>query len=304
MSFFDIFRKQKKEAENLAPEENVNPEIKEEILRLMKNSIVMETDNRTEGLKPDASKIGGKPFLPADFIWPSFADKEDDAAHPLSFFCQLNLSELNSFDKDGLLPKKGILSFFYDCEAFCWGFDPEDKGAARVFYFEDTTDFVAADIPKALCEDYAIPEIAVKFKVEKSYPKFEEFGMHSNKECDWDSYDSVLASLGVDTDKDPEGHKILGYADVIQDEMLSECERVSRGMYCGNAESYRNTPEDEHADIIEKAKDWTLLLQLGTIEKEDFEWMFGDCGMLYYYIRKDDLAEKRFENMPFIVQCG
>lgn len=304
MSLFDIFRKQKKEPENPAPEENVNPEIKEEILRLMKNSIVMETDNRTEGLTPDASKIGGKPFLPADFIWPSFADKGDDEVHPISFFCQLNLSELKSFDKDGLLPEKGLLSFFYDCEAFCWGFDPEDKGAARVFYFEDTTDFILTDIPEDLCEDYTIPEIAINFRKEKSYPKFEEFGMHSNKKCDWDSYDSVLASLGVDTDKDPEGHKILGYADVIQDEMLSECERVSRGMYCGDAESYRNTPEEEWVDIIEKAKDWTLLLQLGTIEKEDFEWMFGDCGMLYYYIRKEDLAEKRFENMHFIVQCG
>lgn len=304
MSIFDFFNKQKKEKEVPASTKNDISEIKKEILRLTKNSIIMEADNRTKSLRPDSSKIGGKPFLPVDFVWPIFTDKADNETRPLSFFCQLNLSELAPFDKEKLLPEKGILSFFYECESFCWGFDPEDKGAARVFYFEDTSDFIAFDVPEDLNEDYTIPEIAVKFKTEISYPRFEEFGIHSDIECDWDSYDNILASLGVNIDQDPEGHKILGYADIIQDEMLSECERIGRGLSCGDSESYKNTPADVSADITDKAKEWTLLLQLGTIEKGDFEWMFGDCGMLYYYIKKDDLAEKRFENMQFSVQCG
>lgn len=108
---------------------------------------------------------------------------------------------------------------------------------------------------------------------------------------------------GLGLMKGIERHKVLGYADIIQGEMLSECERVSRGVYCGKPESYQNIPEDEAADITNKAKEWSLLLQLGTIVKDDFKWMSGDCGMLYYYIKKEDLAEKRFDNIWFSVQC-
>ena len=75
-------------------------------------------------------------------------------------------------------------------------------------------------------------------------------------------------------------------------------------MYCGNAESYQNTPDDVKASINACIKDWTLLLQLETLETDDWEWMWGDCGMLYFYIKKQDLAEKRFKNTWFSLQCG
>ena len=47
-----------------------------------------------------------------------------------------------------------------------------------------------------------------------------------------------------------------------------------------------------------------MLLQLSTLEKEEWELMWGDCGMLYFYIRRQDLAQKRFENAWFSLQCG
>lgn len=291
MSFFDFFRKK-------------NPALQAELQRLKKNAITMETEIPEGELPPDACKIGGKPFLPPDFVWPEFAGKEDGISRPLSFFCQLNLSELAPMDSEKLLPASGILSFFYECESFSWGFDPKDKGAARVFYFADTTGFVPFDIPQTLDEAYVMPELAVTFNAGSSYPMFEEFEIHSDMECDWEEYDRVLGKLGIDTEEEAEEHKILGYADIIQDEMLTECERVTRGLYCGGPESYANTPATEAADIQEKAKEWTLLLQLSTIQKGDFEWMFGDCGMLCYYIRKEDLAEKHFEHTWFSLQCG
>ncbi len=48
---------------------------------------------------------------------------------------------------------------------------------------------------------------------------------------------------------------------------------------------------------------WQLLLQLDTVRKDDFELMFGDCGRIYFYIRKDDLKARRFENVWLILQC-
>lgn len=292
MSIFNIFKKKG------------NPQIAAEARKLARNQIRMETDASVKAIRPDGSKIGGRPYLPADFVWPTFTGGEDSVSRPLSFFCQINLVEVKAYDKENLLPDSGMLYFFYECESFCWGFDPEDKGAAKVIYYEDITGFAPRDIPTDLAEEYIMPEMAVKFVAETSYPRYEELEIHSNLECDWEDYDAALAKLGVNTDEDPEGHKLLGYADVIQNEMLSECERVVRGLYCGGDRGDRNTAEADDADIQEKAKEWTLLLQLGTIEKDDFEWMFGDCGMLYYYIKKEDLAVKRFENIWFSLQCG
>lgn len=298
MSIFDILKKKQ------PPLKTDNSYIKSEINRLIKNEIIMEVDDGLEELSPDACKIGGKPFLPDDFLWPTFTSTEDHVTRPLSFFCQLNLSEVAELDNENLLPDHGLLAFFYECESFCWGFDPKDKGAAKVYYFEDTTGFKPFDIPKELDEMYIMPELGIQLKMEKSVPSFEELEMHSNLTCDYDEYENAINELDENIEIFYEGHKILGYADVIQGEMLTDCERASRGLYSGDPESFQNTPDDVKVDIQNKANQWMLLLQLSTIEKDDFEWMFGDCGMLYFYIKKEDLVNKRFENSWFSVQCG
>ena len=45
-------------------------------------------------------------------------------------------------------------------------------------------------------------------------------------------------------------------------EMLTEAERVSRALYCGDPESYNNTPKDVEEDINRHAADWMLLYPL------------------------------------------
>ena len=287
MSIFDFFNKKS----NSVPEGLV--------AKLAKNEIVMSVDTDPGVIPGHASKLGGKPWLPRDFQWPVY---ESDKIRPLSFLCQINLEEVSPYDRDRVLPGKGMLYFFYECDAFCWGFDPEDKGCARVFYFEDTDGFAPMELPEDLETAYAVPEMAVRFQAQPSYPKYEELEHHSSLECDWEKYDEALEKLGVDMDA--ENHKLLGYADIIQNEMLSECERVTRGIYCGDPSGYQDASEDEEASILRSAKDWTLLLQLTTLEKEDWEWMWGDCGMLYFYIKRQDLAARRFENAWFSLQCG
>ena len=283
-----------------------NRKLQDVIKSLERTEILLVPDEDGEVQRPDATKIGGKPYLPADFRWPVFTSSEDQTTRPLSFFCQINLAEVKPYDRENLLPDRGLLSFFYECESFCWGFDPQDRGAARVFWF-DTTDAdscVPFEIPGEIAGHHVIPEIALQLQERKSYPQYEEFGIHSDLDCDWEDYDRLLEELGVLSDTDPEDHKLLCYADIIQDEMLTECERVSRDLSCGGPECYANTPKDVAADIARHAADWTLLLQLSTITKGDFEWMFGDCGMLYFYIRKEDLAARRFDKAAFSLQCG
>lgn len=278
----------------------------DEILNtLVKNEIsvkVYRSENSSDILK---SKFGGRPAATPDFEWPRFEAENFDnesANRPLSFLCQINLEEISSFDKDGLLPKKGLLLFFYEQESMRWGFDPEDNGCSRVYYFEDTDALLPSDFPEDLKEEYRVKEYTLTFGCQNSYPSFEELECHSNTECDWDDYDGAVENKGYEIVC--ERHKLLGYADLIQGEILTECERTVRGLYCGDPQSYENTPEDVTKDIERKASDWVLLFQMASICDSDYELMFGDLGNLYFYIRKQDLKERNFDNVWLVLQCG
>ena len=73
-----------------------------------------------------ASKFGGRPHLPAGFAWPWYHGEtlyydgknftKVSVHRPLSFLCQIDLAEAAPLDKTGLLPKSGLLSFFYELE--------------------------------------------------------------------------------------------------------------------------------------------------------------------------------------------
>ena len=125
---------------------------------LKKNEITISTKFNNNSEIVDKSKIGGKPYLPKDFTWPYYQEL------PLSFLAQINLEEVSSLDKDKLLPDKGMLYFFYELETQEWGYSPQDKGCAKVFYFENTTNFTLINFPEDMEDYYKIPEFKVNFK--------------------------------------------------------------------------------------------------------------------------------------------
>ena len=287
-------------------ENTTNNELWEILTALKRNEIEISLNTKNKKINPNASKIGGKPFLPKDFVWPYFYGESYDDGwgnRPLSFICQINIDEAKIYDKENLLPEKGMLYFFYESASQPWGFDTKDAGCARVFYYESTEGFEALDFPEELGEEFRLKEIAVKFSGKDSYPTFEEFDVYSDFDCDWDEYDEMLEELGIDTEE-MEKSKLLGYANLVQGEMLTECERTSRGLYCGDHESYVNTPEEVQNDIAAHAKDWVLLCQICSFYSGDFELMFGDCGMIYFYIKKEDLKNKNFDKIWLVLQCG
>jgi len=243
-----------------------------------------------------SSKIGGKPAVPEGFVWPCYEDT------PLSFMAQINLKDVANLDKDNLLPKSGVLSFFYELDSMKWGYAPKDKGSARVFYFPDEAALTSAEFPDEL-EDYIqIPEYSVKFKAHISLPE------SIDDEYDVNEYDECCEELGYEYDDDGERTKLLGYPDVIQNPMEEECETVSRGYSQGNPEDDKKIPESEKDDIKSKADEWIPLFQMGTIcdedSDDDYELMFGDGGHIYFWIRKNDLAECNFDNIWLILQCS
>ena len=81
--------------------------------------------------------------------------------------------------------------------------------------------------------------------------------------------------------------------------MELECQLASNGVYCGNAVF----PEQEKVKALEAgAADWRLLLQIDTDEAGP-GWMWGDVGRIYFWIRHQDLAARRFADVWLILQC-
>ncbi len=278
---------------------------------ILRNAVLLKRKKSAKEPSLGTSKIGGIPHLPIGFEWPYYkgeAYNGKSANLPLSFIAQIDLAALSSFDKDNMLPKSGYLYFFYDIVSQKWGFDPKDMGCARVYYFDVTADQLhETPLPEEHEEDARVPLSLVSFKTIEELPSYEEFCELTDTDrfgddFDWDYYDEAVEEEIKLFDYSPdEVCKLLGYADIIQDSMIGECARVTSGLYCGDAEGYKNISEECEAAIAADTKSWTLLAQFGTLSDEI---MFGDCGCIYFYIRKEDLEAKRFDRVWLCLQCG
>jgi uncharacterized protein YwqG len=81
--------------------------------------------------------------------------------------------------------------------------------------------------------------------------------------------------------------------------MALECQLVTNGIYCGSPDGYRSA----QAQLLKAgAADWMLLLQLDT-DEDGPGWMWGDAGCLYFWLRRQDLAERRFDRVWAVLQC-
>ena len=92
--------------------------------------------------------------------------------------------------------------------------------------------------------------------------------------------------------------KLLGYPDVIQSSMEEQCAAITKG-FIGGIDS----PKKYREEVIKDSKDWILLFQMDTVETSDYELMFGDSGHIYFWIKKEDLKNKNFDNIWLILQC-
>jgi len=283
--------------------------LKEEMIRQARNAIRLDIKGKAPG-GVGSTKFGGTPDVPAGFIWPVFetATFEDDEVkpRPLAFLAQFNCAQLSPLDQEGLLPKTGLLSFFYELGSQRWGYDPEDQGCARVFWVQDTEGLSPASFPEDMEREYRLPEIGVAMRQEESYPDYEDLdhllqSSDSEVKLDLEEFEAAQAELGMDGEDD-NCSKLLGWADTIQGNITVECELVSRGYYLGGNRDL--PPEEVRAQAARTSiEDWQLLFQLDTVKRGRFELMFGDCGRIYFYIRKEDLRAGQFDRVWLSQQC-
>lgn len=303
MSVLDKLKKifTKKTTAEIVNDCNTDPEaLKEKYIELLRNCIGVEIAGHADG--KDLMRFGGMPHAPKDFEWPYFeTDSLDDStgtikSRPLAFLAQFDCSKFAAYDKDNLLPHTGILSFFYSIESNRWGFDPKDAGCARVYWFENVNELVLTPFSVDLAENYRFPSLAITLTLTNSYPDYESLP----EKYDSDEYEEFCEAFLPEDDENIT--KLLGWADTIQARMEPECELIGNGYYLGDG---RKNISQEVQDEAERTgwEKWQLLLQLDTVENDDFELMFGDSGRLYFWIRKEDLANRRFDRVWLILQC-
>lgn len=267
--------------------------VSESISKNIRNAIKLNTQKADEeAISIGETKIGGKPDVPIDFVWPQWNSRY------LSFIAQINLDEAAQYDLEKLLPSTGIIYFFYDSNQETWGFDPKDIGSWKVIYYSgNTSELKRIEFPKDMPQEGKFHACKVEIKSERSFPAWESVYIDELKftEKEQNAYFDFC-------EEQNEGsiiNKILGHPDQIQGDMQLECQLVSNGLYCGDASGYNDPKRKE----LEKGmKDWRLLLQIDSDENSGMMW--GDVGRIYFWIKSDDLAEKRFNKVWMNLQCS
>lgn len=274
-----------------------------------KNTIRLYPQEADEnGIAIGQTKIGGFPDLPPEITWPNesltnvitetkffffISKREESVSIPLSFIAQLNLREISPLDEDNLLPKSGMLYFFYSTEDYGWVGDQSDRSKFIVLYWDgDHSVLQRTDLPHNDHDVTPFKAAAVSIRQEISLPPLEHDVYDTMPEKDQDAFFDELSPYETI-------NKVLGYSDNIQGEMELDTELITNGLYTAYSADY-NSPGAKF--LAPNANDWQLLIQIDSNEQNEMSW--GDSGRLYFWIKKQDLLQKKFDNCWCWMQCS
>ena len=251
-----------------------------------------------------ASKFGGSPDLPSGFAWPEASDIKKPET--MEFVGQIRLSDLPGPLLEPV-PENGMLSFFTR-----WS-------EGRVFYFPEGTALQRTEGPHAQvapAQSGFWQNLRAEFKrrpnVRHTYRagslKFEAalspvdgnssmFEQLNHSEADSEAYFELCeAWRETDGAEVTLKHQMFGHASPVQNEMELECDFRRR-----NEKPRWDLPHDR---FVSAARDWVLLLQVDSDDgKTGPGWMWGDLGIVYFWIHRQDLADRAFDRVIAIEQC-
>jgi uncharacterized protein YwqG len=240
-------------------------------------------------LKIGASKIGGVPDLPPGANWPQWKGV------PQSFIAQIRLEDAQPYDVNKVLPPAGMLWFFYDATQETYGENPADRGGWFVlFKNDDLKGLQRASAPATLPAESRFKACSLHFAHEITLPQQPELEI---PHFDWtdeeqDHYEQLLSTFPDPADHAAIHHRLLGNSDTLQDDMRLQCQLTSHGVV---------DMDDPRVDELSKgAMDWQLLLQVDSDEHAGMRW--ANAGMLYYWIRQEDLRARQFDHTWLVLQ--
>lgn len=288
---FFLLDKTEKEFDKLLPEETSEEDTEEfglddkkvihytELLKSFSRDAIQislaQDDNAP--LPTGCSKYGGRPDVPADFQWP-----HDNNGRPLSLLLQIDCADLAPLDHEGILPASGHLYFFYELSQMDW--DGTDNDVRVIYNDLPSSQLHPLDFPENLADEYQLKEWPLQFTHGTSIPTIEELSQLTdepfNEEDEDERYEAFdrlwkesligIGSIG----------SMLGFAFLIQDPIVDDLSsEVLLLQLDSNGEYWREDDETPH------------------------DLLFGDDGIIYFYIKREDLLARRFDNITFALQC-
>ncbi len=270
----------------------------EALLRFARPSIRLRTD-RTAVRSVGESRVGGRPGVPPDFVWPTrevalpapdprlrvvrFVDggfPDPDGTSGFQFIAQVDLVAVAPHDTDGLLPGDGQLLFFYEEREHSW--DQVDQ--VRIIHVPGGQPLVLSDggphAPYALAfvasQDWTVPSVDAYVIATDATPDPEREGrlMLSTEAARRLSELEYEHRLTADIDQ------MLGWADngTHGPSVPPEAQR-----------GWASIPVGERLRVTQDAR---LLLQLSPKTYEPTGIRFGRT--LYFYVRESDLRRRDF----------
>lgn len=272
-------------------EENGLEECKEYLYESARSSIQLSLLGEETYEKIGNSRIVGYPDLPRDMEWPRTEDGER-----MTFIAQLNLKDIKPLDKEDLLPETGILYFFMGLD------EPAYNIEHKVIYVENTVELAKRELDEAsILEETYGKFVSYRLSARETIqlPTYAYMNNEKISEDDdlYDGYGNMELEL-FDKDESYIGH-LYGYPE----EQHDDCELEAALMIVAGEEySYKEEEIDKLVQHFngdkEKAQqeinEMVMLLEVDSSDPVGFCWW--DCGVIHFFIRREDLLNRKFDN--------
>ena len=230
----------------------------------------------SEVVEGELTKLGGVPDVHADFQWPT------NNGAPLAFLAQLD------FYADGAL-----VQFFYDTENRPSGMSPSDCGGWKVLRTE-RKNVQPATLPTGLPKESQFPEQLCTLVGDITLPDSKSGYMSLDELPISESDVQMLREL---EDNDIICHQFLGHPALLQGDMEVPIQLAFNGI---DPTAIENLGNPDHRELVDRSEEWCMLFQVDSDSNMNWDW--ADNGMLFYWIRQDDLAALDFENTWAVLQ--
>lgn len=267
---------------------------KEKIIKLIKPTIGIQTKKlNSDDLKIGSSKIGGKPDMPKDILWPRVNDSD------LVFCAQYNVSEFKKYDFENLLPEKGMFYVFIGIDEE-WNEFSMNQNDSKIFFIKNIDNLERKEFPVSLGENKKIEPAEIQYFESLTIPDDENYKLFYFN----DKYEHFYFHFYQDTEEYIEElngfvdnmHQILGEDKSVQSSVVYDFS--SNELKIGNDEEYT----EKWNEILENSKSFTTLLQLDCMDSNTNLDEFGGSGVFYFGIKTKDLEQKNFENISMSFQ--
>lgn len=273
------------------------------IHRLVRPCIHLRRERVEQGaLGPLDSRIGGWPHLPEGMEWPMWKGR------PLTHMATIRLSEASRFDQEGVLPKQGMLWFWYEIvEGWVGEQSPKQPLFFRVQFSPDEhRDAELRAMPAFGSSQYCgtdyrgLAPCAIAFETGLSVP---DRSLIERSQADSHGLGSSwlqLRALRGSAMPSPD-HHLLGFAKEVQwGGLESACESVARELQprigAGGSTLPGPNGPGSHAQ-------WRLLLQIDT-DEEGHGYNFIDDGMIFFAIEEALLRASCFDRCWAILESS